>query len=253
MAIAIPLNELPVFSKSNPAPKIHSFSDGAAFLIDKPSRWTSFDVVQYIRKAIDIRKVGHAGTLDPMATGLLVVCCGRATKSISQFQELFKIYEAEITFGAETPSYDAETDIVERAPYEHITSETIGETLLESFAGEIQQVPPMYSAVKHKGKRLYKLARKGERVKRAPRSVVIHQTEILDYNPPLLHLRIKCSKGTYIRSLAADLGRELDSLGYLSALRRTAIGSYTVSDALSIQDLKEIKFSSLEDKTANSD
>lgn len=242
MAGAIPLSELTFFSKSNiPGPSF-DYRGGAAFLIDKTRDWSSFDVVKYIRKSLGVKKVGHAGTLDPMATGLLIVCCGKATKSISQIQGLRKEYIAGITFGASTPSYDAETEVDETAPATHITAATIEDELEKNFSGDIQQVPPMFSALKHKGKPLYTFARKGEVVKREPRVVTIFQTEILAFAPPVLTLRVVCSKGTYIRAVAHELGKNLGSLAHLTALERTAIGDFVNSDALTVKELGEIKF-----------
>lgn len=240
MARAIPLNELPVFSKTNKPETGFDYLSGAAFLVDKPKRKSSFDMVRLLRKLLDVRKIGHAGTLDPMATGLLILCCGRGTKTIQQFQSKPKEYEAEITFGASTPSYDAEMEIDERAPADHIDRETIRRTLDEKFNGEITQLPPMYSAVKHKGTPLYKLARKGKKVKRRPRIVSIYETEILNFNNPVLNLFVRCSKGTYIRTIASDLGECMNSLGYLTALKRTAIGEYRNELALKVQDLEKI-------------
>ena len=243
MARGIPLSELTFFSESNPPDSTYDFNSGAAFLIDKPKGWTSFDVVKYLRRAIDVKKVGHAGTLDPMATGLLIVCCGKATKSIEQLQDLSKEYIAEITFGASTASYDAETAIEEEAPYEQITREWIEEVLAEHFSGTIEQVPPMYSALKYGGKPLYKLAREGKEVKRHARQITIHETEILKFDAPKLQLRIKCGKGAYIRSLAHDLAIYMESLAYLSALERTAIGGYSNTEALTIDELSNIELS----------
>ncbi|MTI89327.1 MAG: tRNA pseudouridine(55) synthase TruB [Balneolaceae bacterium] len=232
MAIAIPLDELPVYSKENPPQPDIDFSAGAAFLLNKPKGWSSFDVVKFVRRRVKVKKVGHAGTLDPMATGLLIVCCGKATKSISQFQELYKEYIGEITLGGFTPSYDAETDITETGPTEHITRKLIQQKLEEHFSGEIHQVPPMYSALKRGGKKLYELARKGETVVRPPRAVIIYESEIMRFNLPKVTLRIKCSKGTYIRSIAHDLGETLGTKGFLSALERTYIGEYASEQAL---------------------
>jgi len=242
MARAIPLSELPVFSAKNPPDPAFDYNSGAAFLIDKPQKWTSFDVVKYLRKGIGVRKVGHAGTLDPMATGLLIVCCGRATKSIEQFQDLKKEYLAEVTFGASTPSYDAETEIEKRAPYEHISTESVQLALENYFSGTIEQVPPMYSALKYGGKPLYELAREGKEVQRQARQVTIYETEIVECSPPVLKLRVVCGKGTYIRSMAHDLGVHLDSLAHLTALERTAIGEYRNNDALTIEQIRDIKF-----------
>lgn len=240
MAKAIPLSELPVFSKENLPIRSFDYKAGAVFLVSKPKNWSSFDVVKHLRKCLDIRKIGHAGTLDPMATGLLVLCTGKATKSISQIQEQPKEYIGEVTFGASTPSLDAETEIEDTAGYDHIRRQKIEEVLEEQFSGQIIQVPPMYSALKHEGTPLYKLARKGKEVKRHPRQVIIYESRILHYENPRLKLYIKCSKGTYIRSLAFDLGKALDSLAYLSGLERVAIGDFTNSKALDIEDLEEI-------------
>lgn len=232
----------PVFSTSNRPPADFDYDSGAVFLLDKPKSWSSFDVVKYIRIRIKA-KVGHAGTLDPMATGLLVACCGKATKAVRKFQDLPKEYRAVIQFGAATPSYDAETDIEATASFDHITEDMVRQVMAERFSGEIEQVPPMYSALKHKGKRLYKLARKGKEVKRHPRRIVIHSYEIVDFQLPVVTLDIRCSKGTYIRSIAHDLGKALDSLAYLKALTRTAIGPYLNSDAFTIEEFNKITFS----------
>lgn len=237
MARKIPLHSLPVFSIVNPPDPDFNFTEGGAFLIDKPKGWTSFDVVKYLRNRINARKVGHAGTLDPMATGLVIVCCGRGTKTISEFQNKPKTYQGEVTLGASTPSYDAETDINEEAPYRHIIKEQVQEVLKNEFSDEIHQVPPMYSALKKEGQRLYKLARQGKKVEREARKVTIHAIRLITFRLPKIELYVKCSKGTYIRSIARDLGQKLNSLGYLSALRRTAIGQFNVDDALTIEDL----------------
>ncbi|HKJ32869.1 MAG TPA: tRNA pseudouridine(55) synthase TruB [Balneolales bacterium] len=240
MPIAIPLEELPVYTAENIPHTSIDFSKGGIFLIDKPKRWSSFKVVRKLRKFIDLKKIGHAGTLDPMATGLLVLCVGKATKSIQFIQNKEKEYMADILFGATTPSYDAETEIEKTAPTDHITLNTIKETLSKEFNGSIEQIPPMYSAVKHKGKRLYKLARKGQTVERKKRVVTIYDTEIMNFYNPELKLRVVCSKGTYVRSLAYDLGEKLKSHAYLTALRRTRTGSYKIEQALTIQKLEEI-------------
>lgn len=238
MAKAIPIDDLQIYSRCH-YPDLSELPEASAFLIHKPKSWTSFDVIRKLRNVLNISKMGHAGTLDPMATGLLIVCCGKATKSISQFQELPKVYKAEITFGSATASYDAETEVVNSGPYDHIKIDDITAALEYSFSGEIQQIPPMYSALKHKGKPLYKLARKGKTVKRYPRSVVIHSSEVLKFNPPRLRVKITCSKGTYIRSIAHDLGKELNTYAHLSGLKRTAIGSYSDEDALRIDELEK--------------
>lgn len=240
MAKAIPFSELPTFSKKKLPDSSFDFASGAAFLLNKPEKWSSFDVVKHLRKCLDLRKIGHAGTLDPMATGLLVLCCGKGTKSISQIQSQPKEYIGEVTFGGATPSHDAETEIEETAEFEHISKDNIQEVLDEQFTGQIIQVPPMYSALKHKGTPLYKLARKGKKVKRNPRQVIIYDSEILNFENPKLELYVKCSKGTYIRSIAYDLGKALGSLAHLSKLKRTAIGDFKSEDALSIEDLNDI-------------
>lgn len=232
MARAIPLDQLPVFSADNLPEPGFDYAKGAIFLMNKPKGWSSFDVVGFVRKRIGIKKVGHAGTLDPMATGLLILCCGKATKSISMIQEMPKEYIGEVTLGGSTPSYDAETEITETGPTDHLTRELIEDKLNESFSGEIQQVPPMYSALKRGGKKLYELARKGETVTRPPRSVIIYEHEILNFENPVLKIRIACSKGTYIRSIAFDLGKELNTEGYLSGLERTLTGDYSNEIAL---------------------
>ena len=240
MAKAIPISELPVFSASNLPSREADYSAGAIFLINKPLEWSSFHVVKLVRNRTKVKKVGHAGTLDPLATGLLVVCLGKATKSIDQIQQLSKEYRAEITFGGATASYDAAEEVSETAPCDHITRELCEDVLNRDFNGEILQKPPMFSAIKKDGKRLYKLARKGETVEIEPRSVEIYGHEVHAFESPVLDVSIRCSKGTYIRSIAHDLGKSLDSLGYLSALERTKIGDYSVEDALSIDMIKEI-------------
>ena len=244
MARVLPLDEIPVFGKKNLPDKDTDLSAGAIFLIDKPLEWSSFDVVKFLRKRIRVKKVGHAGTLDPLATGMLILCCGKATKSISLIQDLPKTYVGEITFGKATSTYDAEGEVTEEKEWDHITESSIVKVLDEEFMGTVEQIPPMYSALKYGGKKLYELARKGEEVVRLPRQVTFHEQEILNFDPPKLTLKIKCSKGTYIRSLARDLGEALNSKGFLSGLERTAIGHFRVDDALSPHEmgdqLKEI-------------
>ena len=237
MARIIPLHSLPTFSIVNlPAPDFN-FKKGAAFLIDKPRGWSSHDIVKHVRKCIDLSKVGHAGTLDPMATGLVIVCCGKGTRTISEIQDQAKAYIGEVRLGASTASYDAETEIEERASFSHITKQKVLKVLDNYFTGPIEQVPPMYSALKKDGTPLYKMARKGKEIEREARKVHIYAARIISYDLPKIKLYIKCSKGTYIRSIAHDLGRQLGSLGYLSALRRTAIGDFRAEDALTIEDL----------------
>lgn len=213
------------------------FKNGQVLLIDKPLEWTSFQAVNKlrwaIRKAYDIKKikVGHAGTLDPLATGLLVICTGKMTKQIKTFQGQEKEYTGTFVLGSTTPSYDLETEINEHFPTEHISDSLIhGAT--EKFIGKIQQYPPVFSAIKKDGKRLYEFARKGEDVEIKSREVEISEFEITKIDVNTLEFRVICSKGTYIRSLANDFGKALDSGAHLSALRRTRIGNFKVEDAL---------------------
>lgn len=223
-----------VFHKGNLPVIDTDWSAGAVFIVDKPYHWTSFRVVGLIRKLIGIKKVGHAGTLDPLATGVVVVCVGKATKLVESYMNTGKTYIAEITLGACTPSYDSETEITESASFSHVQKEAIIELIDTEFTGEIEQIPPMYSAVKHKGRPLYKMARVGKEIERAPRKVTIHSISVLDFQPPLVKLSIDCSKGTYIRSLAFDLGKKLNTLAYLSGLERTKSGSWSVDQALDV-------------------
>lgn len=240
MAKALPLQTIPVYSKEHlPDPEI-DFSAGAIILMDKPKEWTSFDVVKYTRGRIREKKLGHAGTLDPMATGLLVLCSGKATKSISQIQEMPKTYIGEITFGGSTPSYDADSDVDVSADFDHITEKLIREKLETEFSGEIMQVPPVYSALKVGGRKSYELARRGKEVELQARPVTIHSFEIIKYEAPKLILLINCSKGTYIRSIAHDLGIALDSRAHLSALKRTKIGDYESSIAITPQEIDKL-------------
>ncbi len=240
MAKALPLHEIEVFDQQNlPSPDV-DFSVASIILVNKPKTWTSFDVVRYVRGRLRTKKVGHAGTLDPMAEGLLILCSGRATKSISQLQDLPKTYIGEITFGASTPSYDADSEPDATAPTDHITLEMIQEALDTHFKGEIQQVPPMYSALKRDGKRLYELARRGKTVELEPRPVTIHDTHIISFEDNKLLVSITCSKGTYIRSIAHDLGKLIGSLGHLTQLVRTSIGDYSYQKALSPEKIDEL-------------
>jgi tRNA pseudouridine55 synthase len=218
------------------------FAQGALLLIDKPEGWTSFDVVNKIRGTIrrvfniSKIKVGHAGTLDPMATGLLLICTGKWTTKLSEFQGLDKAYSGVMTLGATTDSYDKETPEENHKPYAHVTETSISEAA-KTFTGEIDQVPPIYSAIKVDGKPLYKSARKGQEVEIASRRVVIHQFTIVSVQLPYVHFNVSCSKGTYIRSLAHDMGQMLGCGAYLSALRRTNIGEYRVEDAWQVDVL----------------
>lgn len=215
------------------------FQKGSVLLIDKVSGWTSFDVVNKIRRYLkrtynyEKIKVGHAGTLDPLATGLMIVCTGKKTKEISGFQAMEKEYIATIKFGATTPSFDKETDIDEKYSYNHIKEGSFKQNLYK-FVGKIKQVPPSYSAKKVGGERAYKLARRGEDVVLKPAEVEIFKIEMLEFNLPVVKLLIVCSKGTYIRSLARDLGSALNSGAHLIALERTRIGECKLEDALRV-------------------
>lgn len=209
---------------------------GAAALIDKEVGWTSFDVVGKLRNCTRIKKVGHAGTLDPLATGLLILCFGKATKSLQHFQAQNKRYEAIIKLGATTQTYDAEGAEENVCDVQHITPDMISEAI-SAFEGAIDQAPPMFSAVKKNGVPLYKLARKGQTVERATRRVFIDSIKVRSYETPLLSLSIQCSKGVYIRTLAHDIGAKLGTGAYLSALRRTGIGSYSVDDAPTVHQV----------------
>ena len=216
------------------------FHAGALILVDKPLRWTSFDVVNKIRSSLKKRcgklKVGHAGTLDPLATGLVMVCTGKWTKRIEEFMAHEKEYIATIRFGATTPSYDLEKEINETFPYEHIDIELI-KSVLPQFMGRIMQVPPLFSAIRIDGKRAYEKARVGSDEEPDAREIEIMELEILEYNCPDLVLRVLCGKGTYIRSLARDLGRACNSGAHLTALRRTQNGDFNVADANKMEDL----------------
>ncbi|GIV50178.1 MAG: tRNA pseudouridine synthase B [Candidatus Kapaibacterium sp.] len=210
--------------------------DGGAILVDKQQRWTSFDVVAKLRRLLGIKKIGHAGTLDPIATGLLIVCIGRATKQVDAFQALDKEYRVEIKLGARTESDDAETPEYKTTPIEHLEPQIIV-TALDRFIGTFEQIPPTYSAVHVGGRRSYELARLGRTVSLPPRTVTVHAIEDVEIALPLVRLMVRCSKGTYIRALARDLGNVLGVGAYVTALRRTAIGNYRVEDALTIGEL----------------
>jgi tRNA pseudouridine55 synthase len=209
---------------------------GGVMLIDKSLDWTSFDVVAKLRGITKIKKIGHAGTLDPLATGLLIVCCGAMTKQISTFQEQTKQYLANVKLGATTKTDDAEAEEEHIMATEHITKASIHEAL-KKFIGDITQIPPMYSAIKKNGVPLYKLARKGQEIEREARHVTVHSIRAASIDLPALVLDVECSKGTYIRSLARDIGAELGVGGYLTGLRRTAIGDFSVENAVTIAQI----------------
>lgn len=242
MATILDLKDIPVIDQTNLVNFLNSdtvWADGFLFLIDKPNWFSSFKVIGKLRVLTGYKKIGHAGTLDPMATGLVICCTGKATKSISHIQEQPKVYHANITFGASTPSYDAETPPDAYAETNHITQELISSVIYNHFNGIIEQIPPMYSALKKQGQPLYKLARKGKTVERNARNVSIHNFKIVDYKDSVLSCIITCSKGTYIRSIAHDLGLLLNSRAHLTALRRTRIGNYNVDDALTFDIMEK--------------
>jgi tRNA pseudouridine55 synthase len=205
-------------------------------LIDKPVKWTSFDVVNKLRRKLNIKKIGHAGTLDPLATGLLILCTGKMTKRVDEFQAQEKEYTGNLVIGQTTPSHDLETPVTEAKDISFVSQENIFEAT-KKFTGVIQQIPPIHSAIKVDGKRAYKLARKGKEPELNPREVTVTVFEITAVNLPVISFRIVCSKGTYIRSLARDFGEELGVGAYLSKLCRTRIGEFHLKDALNIDDI----------------
>lgn len=219
---------------------------GEVFYVDKPLNWTSFYAVKHIRGVMQKRlgvkklKVGHAGTLDPLATGVLIVCTGRATKRIDELQAHVKEYVATVRLGATTPSFDLETEIDGTYPWEHITREDVERVLREQFTGSIEQVPPAFSACKVDGKRAYKMARKGREVELKAKTLVIDEIELLHCELPSITVRVVCSKGTYIRALARDIGEALGSGAHLTALRRTRVGSVSVEQCMSVEELKRL-------------
>lgn len=214
------------------------FADGRVLLIDKPIDWTSFDAVRKIRNLVGIKKVGHAGTLDPLASGLLIICTGKFTKRINEFMAREKEYTGTITLGAVTPTFDLES---EPEDFRDISNLSPGEILAATrpFTGDIMQVPPIHSAIKINGKRVYELARKGKKPALEPRPVTIHSFEITAIELPVITFRVACSTGTYIRSLANDFGAALGCGGYLSSLRRTKIGEFHVDDAMGMEAAAE--------------
>lgn len=228
----------PTFAPMQKNPEKNTvFEGGKVLLIDKPLRWTSFDVVRKIRNLIRIKKVGHAGTLDPLATGLLIVCTGKFTKKINEFMAEEKEYTGTITLGAITPTYDLESEPQDFKPFESISNEQLQQAA-QSLTGAILQTPPIHSAIKKDGKRVYELARKGIDVKLDARPVTIYEFEIVKADLPNIHFRIVCSTGTYIRSLANDFGAALGCGGYLSSLCRTRIGNFLLKDAMSMEEFQ---------------
>ncbi|HEC41911.1 MAG TPA: tRNA pseudouridine(55) synthase TruB [Bacteroides sp.] len=224
---------------------ITDFQKGAVLLIDKPVDWSSFDVVKKIRNLLchklEIKKlkVGHAGTLDPLATGLMIICTGKATKQIDSYQGMTKEYEASFRLGHTTPSFDLETEVDNLYPTDHISPELISQTI-HGFIGESDQVPPVFSAKRMGGKRAYEYARQGKEIELRPARITIHEMQMLDFRDNILRLRILCSKGTYIRALARDMGAALDSGACLIELRRTAIGQFSVKEAVLPKKFEEM-------------
>lgn len=225
-----------------------NFAEGAVLLIDKPLQWTSFDAVRKIRYLIKIKKVGHAGTLDPLATGLLIICTGKFTKKINEYMAQEKEYTGSFTLGATTPTYDLESKPENFKPYEHLSKEEIISTT-QKFMGEIDQVPPIHSAIKKDGKRVYELARKGVDVKLEPRKITIKEFEVDSSELPTVKFRVVCSTGTYIRSLANDFGEALGCGAYLSSLCRTRIGEFLLMDAMSVAEFEK----NIKESKANAD
>jgi tRNA pseudouridine55 synthase len=215
----------------------NSFAEGKVLLIDKPLEWTSYDVIRKLRKIINIKKIGHAGTLDPLATGLLIVCTGKFTKKINEYMSQEKEYTGTITLGAVTPTFDRESEPVNKKSLEGITEEMIKEKTKE-FTGEILQMPPIHSAIKQNGKPFYLMARKGIDVVLEPRKITIKEFEITRIDLPVVAFKVVCTTGTYIRSLANDFGLALGCGGYLSELRRTRIGNFKVEDATTMEEFK---------------
>ncbi|MEO7924952.1 MAG: tRNA pseudouridine(55) synthase TruB [Chitinophagaceae bacterium] len=214
------------------------FEEGQVLLIDKPLKWTSFDVVQKLRNLIKIKKIGHAGTLDPLATGLLIICTGKFTKRINEYMAQEKEYTGSITLGATTPTYDLESEPTNFKATENISLADIEEAT-KKFTGDILQVPPAHSAIKVGGQRVYELARQGKEVKLEPRKVTIKEFSITKFDPPVVSFKVVCTTGTYIRSLANDLGEEMGCGAHLSSLCRTRIGTHLLTDAMSVRGFEE--------------
>ena len=216
----------------------NTFEQGKVLLINKPLNWTSFDVVRKVRNLVKIKKVGHAGTLDPLATGLLIICTGKFTKRINEFMAREKEYTGSFTLGATTPTYDLESEPANFKPFDHLTEDEIKKATSQ-FTGEIMQVPPAHSAIKQQGKRVYELARQGKEVVLEPRKLLISEFEITDIALPVVSFRVVCSTGTYIRSLAHDFGQALGCGAYLSSLCRTRIGEFKNEDAMSMEEFEK--------------
>ncbi len=218
-------------------PETQNFREGAVLLINKPLTWTSFDVVRKIRNTTKA-KIGHAGTLDPLATGLLICCTGKMTKKINEYQAQEKEYTGTFTLGAVTPTYDLESEPQDHQPVPQLDKAAL-QAIANQFTGPLQQLPPIHSAIKQNGKPIYHLARKGVEVKVEPRSIVIHAFEITAVELPVVHFRVQCSTGTYIRSLAHDFGAAVGCGAYLSSLCRTRIGEFRLEDAMDVNEFIE--------------
>lgn len=225
---------LPLMTVKPLTPLQQAFTDGKVLMIDKPLHWTSFDAVRKIRNLIRIKKVGHAGTLDPLATGLLIICTGKFTKRINEYMAKEKEYTGTFVLGATTPTYDLESEPENSKAIDGIDITAIQQAAAQ-LTGEIMQVPPAHSAIKKEGVRVYELARQGKEVKLDPRKITIHEFEIVKLELPVIHFRIVCSTGTYIRSMANDIGQILGCGAYLSSLCRTRIGEFELKDASSIE------------------
>ncbi|MBN2348232.1 MAG: tRNA pseudouridine(55) synthase TruB [Bacteroidales bacterium] len=220
------------------------FLDGKILSFNKPFKWTSFDLVKNVHAAIRQKysfkkiKVGHAGTLDPLATGVMVICTGKATKKITEIQDLKKEYIATLKLGETTPSFDLESEVNASFPVEHITLDLVTH-VANDFIGELKQIPPVFSAKNINGVRAYKYARRGEDITLEPNSIQIFNIEIIEFNLPILKIKVECGKGTYIRALARDIGEKLNSGAYLAALERSAIGPYKIENSISIENFRE--------------
>lgn len=225
--------------------ELTDFQEGKVLLIDKDKNWTSFDVVNKIRSSLKYQynikkiKVGHAGTLDPLATGLLIVCTGKKTKTLQSFQDAPKEYITTLKFGETTPSFDLETEVDNTFSIDKLTEKSISEAVM-SFKGKQEQMPSAFSAKRVNGKRAYNSARKGKSIELKPASIEIYNIEILKINIPFAEIKINCSKGTYIRAIARDIGRALDNGAHLIELRRTKIGNFSVEDAISVEDFQKL-------------
>ncbi len=239
MPSAAAQRDIPPDMVYTPPDRPATWQEGAILPVDKPKGHPSFDVVEVVRNETGVQKVGHAGTLDPLATGLLIILVARpATRLQEACMHLSKIYEATLRLGEKTPSHDTETEVVERTDPSGVTRPDLDDAR-EEFVGTVQQVPPMYSAVRVEGERLYEKARRGETVERPPRQVHIDRFELIDWSPPEVSVRIECSKGTYIRALARDLGEKLGVGAHLTVLRRTAIGAFSVENSWTLAALED--------------